>query len=155
MDQQINQWLKRVLTTSSWIEYDDLHITEVDRSYNEERQRWIQLGLEILEKSNMLLKNNSSDSEFFCALGLSLKSTKNKKGNDFFDTSQLTSKLDISPPSVYLFKKKWSQWIETVQQSSEINLKGMDNRYKCYLFEREDKNDNSFYRSIFFVERNE
>jgi hypothetical protein len=153
MDQQINQWLERVLTTSSWIEYDDLHITEVDGSYSEKRQKWIELGLKILKKSNALLKKSNDDSEFFCALGFSLKSTKNRKGHDFFDASQLLSKLDATPPSVYLFKRKWSQWMETVQQSSEINLRDIESDYKCYLVEREGVNDNGFYRSIFVVER--
>jgi hypothetical protein len=153
MDQKINNWLESVLATSSWLEYDDLHITAVDQSYNQKREEWILLGLMIMQKSNVLLKKINRSNDFFCALGLSLRSTKNEKGQDFFNLSQLNAKLDTSPPSVYLLKKNWDEWLETIQKSKQINLEDTDTDLICYLFEKEDKIDNTFYRSIFILER--
>src|SRR5690349_19509411 len=99
---KIVNWLQGVLQTSSWRNYDDLHITDIDPSFKQKKDEWIQYGLNVLDTANALLSDIQKTEDFFCVLSFSLKGTKNKAGKDFQDLTSLAAKLDNSPPSIYV-----------------------------------------------------
>lgn len=100
----IHKWMDRVIACDGQQNYDDLHIDQIDVAWKP-RDRWVSGGIAALTLALSLQR----DSDRVIVLGLSLQA---EDVNFDVPTSpdDLNEQLDMTPPSLYLFKKGEEFW---------------------------------------------
>jgi hypothetical protein len=94
-EQVIEGWMLAVATDGGIERFDHLHIDRIDEAWKEQ-STWVDAALEAYRIAVAL--RNQHKLPFVVALGFSLES-----GASFETTKTLASRLDWSPPSLYLF----------------------------------------------------
>lgn len=149
MFESLNNWIVNSIKTDSWKKYDDLNITKI-RDVKIDRDMWLEEGVKYLSVAKSISKKISKINKFEVVLAQSLTSGKGKLGVNFSSVSELNKQMDKTPPSLYIVRKDWNDWVEQIAISSEIKLKGLP-IYKVYYLEFKSQNDNEYRRSIWVL----
>lgn len=111
----IQSWMLSAVRDGGLGRYDDLHVDQIDKNWRP-RELWISAACEVLPLAAQLLRRNSVDATL--AIVFSLLSTLDRQGVDFTTSLELLSRLDWSPPSLYLFKKGDEPWLRNDEPES-------------------------------------
>lgn len=104
---RINTWIDNTVFLKSYEGFDDLHIDEIFTPEPNQRD-WFELSIKAYEYALKLIGEGYPD--ISCGLTFSLKAGDAKQGINFRDIQELINEFDITPPSLYLFKKGEELW---------------------------------------------
>ncbi len=125
IDQQkiIGEWMETIIQNGSWQEDNDLHVDEINPSFSSP-DTWITGGIQSIAVAIRFRDNKKLP--FVVALGFSLRSSTNPIIIVPHTLEEFRGQFDDSPPSLYLFKKDWTSWLETKARSIEIAMPGIE-----------------------------
>jgi hypothetical protein len=141
--------------------YDDLHIDRIDVTWKA-REAWIQGGLKAFQLAIKL--RDIHNLPFTVGLGISLQGREDLSGVDFESTEELSAKLSVTPPSLYLFNRgtefhlSWLRAIEEGNVNQAYSLEEIDlfrnaaPNARCHYMEFLRPSDDVYIRSVFITE---
>lgn len=143
-EKKISKWIEKTINKKLYLEYYDLHVDEIN-DYSDNNY-WLEEGLKYLEMSKTLLiqKNHTN---YNIMLAIPLKSKETITGINFQNFMELKKELDITPPSLYIFKNSENPWdsLKVVKiDFSDSTLTGID----FYYIEYKEDNDFEYRRAI-------
>ena len=157
----IEAWMLSNVTSRGYERYDDLHIDRIDQMWHS-RDTWIEAGFEALRLATEL--RDQRKLSFVPVLAYSLKSARYPQGVDFETLGEFTSRLDSSPPSLYLFRDGHEPWAETSAIGSGAIWDGVlveplspalfgigFNPSRCYYMEFKQVGAGEYSRSVFIA----
>jgi hypothetical protein len=140
--------------------FDDLHIDKIDENWKP-RQHWIEAGVKAYRIAVAL--RDKHELRFVVALGFSLEAGGQYRGVDFQTQEELQTRLNHTPPSLYLFERGKEPWVEmqrairegavssdAVFQSLDVALiEPSDFVGNCYYLEFKRSDIAEYHRSVF------
>ena len=150
MKERIADWMQRVVERRSDLEFDDLHIDDVDPSFGP-RSMWPSGASQCLQMA--LLLRNDLGLPFTVAAGMSLRSSPTPAGTDFDTLQEIVAVMDDSPPSLYLFEQGDEPWRSDSDFREVVGDYMPATNFKLRGFFREwfDDNDRAFRRSFWLA----
>lgn len=148
--QRIETWMLRVIEAKSYLQFEDLHIDEIDSEYRNPHS-WLKGGIRCFQAA--LSIRTSRGFAFTVGLGFSLKCGPDRKGITFSRLEDVQAELDDSPPSLYLFDASGHPWFEDsdyVELGGEYGI-AHNFRTRAYYREWRDENDNEFRRALWLL----
>ena len=150
LKERIRSWMIRVVQERTDVSFDDLHIDEIIDRFRD-RAAWVDGAVECLQVAALI--RNSEQWPFTIAVGFSLRSNPAPSGLGAVRQLELTSEVDDSPPSLYLFEQGNEPWKtdedfhETpIECSLRVNI-----QVRTFLREWRDENDGDFRRSFWLA----
>jgi hypothetical protein len=113
------------------------------------REMWIQGGLEAFRIA--LLERDRHQLHFIVGLGFSLEPEEQFAHVDFQTEEQFMSRVDWSPPSLYLFEpgKEPSIGTTVVRKLNRNLFPGLAQTASCYCAEFRETRTNEYRRNVF------
>jgi len=148
---RINTWVDNTVFLKSYKEFDDLHIDEIFTP-EPKQQDWFDLSIEAYEYALKLVEESYPN--ISCGLTFSLKAENTRQGVNFKNIQELTGEFDITPPSLYLFKKGEELWnLPETECISPGNIQFLNNYIFYYSeFELKDIKD-EFGRTLWCTKK--
>jgi hypothetical protein len=99
-DEVVESWMLTVVADGGVDRFDDLHVDDIDEQWKD-RKVWVSAGLEAYRIAVALRSRHRLP--FVVALGFSLESAEGSNPMGFKTIEDFATRLDWSPPSLYLF----------------------------------------------------
>lgn len=116
-DSIIREWMLNVIKNGGIQRFDDIHVDAIDNNWTSP-SLWLEGGLEALEAARRL--RDFDKLPFTVVLAIPLRSNNTLKGLDFTTREELASRLDFTPPSLYLFVPGEEPWI-TLERAIRVD----------------------------------
>lgn len=111
----IEDWMMSSAANGGIDRYDDLHIDQIDARWSD-RSTWIDGGIASLQQAIQIREREGL--EAVIALVFSLVSSDKVTGIDFATRDDILSRLEWSPPSLYLFRVGLEPWTPMLSGNS-------------------------------------
>jgi len=154
----VHSWMTAISQDGGVGRLDDLHIDRIDHAWKT-RELWIAGGLEAFRIATALRDKNKLPAAV--ALAFSLVAGDKPLGVDFKNTTELQTRFDWSPPSLYLLPPGEKPWtfgapkgvppIEITEQSVDSSILGIGLTVRCHLIEFKQADSGEFKRTLFLI----
>jgi hypothetical protein len=148
-EEVIEQWMLAVVSDGGVRRFDDLHIDKIDPKWKNKNQL-IESGLEAFRIA--VDARNRNHLQFAVSLGFSLDSDDQPRGVDFQTQAEFRARLDLPPPSLYLFERgnepRAQSGLAALQDIDPAML-GMQEGTRCYYLEFKQNGSDEYRRSVF------
>ncbi|MGY6560680.1 MAG: hypothetical protein ACXITV_01095 [Luteibaculaceae bacterium] len=138
----LQNWINQVISNKLWEEYIDLHINEIDQSFNQ-KDIWIRGSLFLFKCILSLIDKANYD--VFLVIPLSCVSKKDLV--TFTKLESLDNELDITPPSFYLFPKGERNYEDTIKSAKKLNI--IIENMNVNIFYKEENDNGEYYRTLY------
>jgi hypothetical protein len=144
--QYLKKWLTESIESKSWERFDNLHIDEVDILFSK-RELWLDGSLYLYSIVCKIIDKSMYD----CLLSIPLIDGKTET---VFNSANIMTMYikehinEISPPSMYIFKKDDVNYNSTLSQSHYLEKLSKELNVDVYFSEKENES-NEFDRTIF------
>lgn len=122
----IHFWINETIKNGTWKNYNDLHIDDIDSKITKED--WLRNGLKFLSIADSQLMNQD-----FLVVLMFTTSSFEVPNNSIVSLDRVSLILDDSPPSIYLFQKKWPPWVETLDEGIYFKIASLENSHTSFL----------------------
>jgi len=144
----IQVWMLKIAQDGGNARFDDLHIDHIDELWKP-REMWIEGGVEAFRLA--LQVRDRCQVPFIVGLGFSLESDEQCADVDFQTGAEFMSRVDWSPPSLYLFERGKEPRIGTavVRELNRSLFPGLPETVRCYYISFRETPTNEYRCSVF------
>ena len=143
----LKKWIASCIRARSWERFDDLHLDEIDSELIE-KSNWVSESFKIHDTIVELIENSNVE----CLLAIPLGYAQSKTDAKTLSLMDISSLLDYTPPSYYLFLKGDKNFEATINNSKHL-LELSAEIGKTVLFQESQQLENEFNRTIFVINR--
>ena len=132
----LSKWISHIIDTKGWERADDLHIDEIDILFSK-RELWFDGGLYLYNIVYDIIDKSMYD----CLLSIPLRYGRKKTNmqNINMTIAYIKNRIhDMTPPSIYLFKKNDANYNLTLLKSHYLEKLSNQLEMNAYFLEQED-----------------
>ncbi len=141
----LQDWIDKVIQGKLWENYVDLHIDEVDKEFKK-KEKWLNASLLLFNYILELIDVNDYNAILVIPLSFSETPTDLNDLNLMY----VENRLDLTPPSFYLFPLRYNSFEKTINSSSYIKKISDEINRKVYF--KEEKDGDEYFR-VLYIER--
>jgi|694.fasta_scaffold00269_21 hypothetical protein len=141
--QYLCEWIDKIIKNKSWERYEDLHLDEIDNQFKH-HESWVRGGISVYE----LILSIVFGKPYNCFLVIQLSYSNNKTNVNDLKWDQLTSLLDITPPSFYVFPEGNINYEKTITDLLYVESLSKEIGYKVFLKE-EKEGEGEYFRCLY------
>ncbi len=120
------RWINETIKNRAWLQYDDLHIDGIEPKLP--KAQWVFFSLKILKQLYCLIDKG----KYQVLLTIPISYSRSETDFAVIDWNYISSQIDITPPSFYLFPLDECSYNETIAESKFLDKLSKESGLKIY-----------------------